>query len=516
MMKPTEVNRRDFLASLGAGAAAAACSGQLLQGAEEKPPLPGSITINPQPKFELSPYLYMQFMEPLGVTDGSVDAAWDFGTGAWREDVVEITRELAPTLMRWGGCFSSYYRWREGVGPMHQRKPMLNLLWGGIYNNQVGTHEFVNFCRRVGADPLIAVNFESDGHKEWAVSPQGNCRSGDAHEAAAWVDYCNNPTSALRRSHGAPDPYGVKLWQIGNETSYDPNGFDVETAAKKTLEFAKAMRKADPTISIIGWGDSHWAGRMAEIAGAELQYLAFHNGLGPGGENSPLRGIEYRKDPARTWEYLLKASKAEQTAIHDMREQVAKYNLPLALTECHFCLPGRNRCEVLSTWAAGVANACTLNVHERNGDLLKIATLADFCGTRWQNNAVMIPVPQGKSFMMPVAMVMSLYRQHTGTQALEITGVPDGLDAVASRAGDRVFLHVVNTRRKQAIQSAVHIHRRRILAGRVYWFALDPEFEIFEYAAERTFPQESALNPRSDWSFPAASVSAVELTTEPA
>ena len=40
-------------------------------------------------------------------------------------------------------------------------------------------------------------------------------------------------------------------------------------------------------------------------------------------------------------------------------------------------------------------------------------------------------------------------------------------------------------------------------------------FEVFEYAADRTIPCESALDLRSPWTFPAASVSAVELTTEP-
>src|ERR1017187_9502411 len=125
---------------------------------------------------------------------------------------------------------------------------MLNQLWGGIYNNQVGTHEFVDFCRRVGADPLIVVNFESDGRRRWATGIKGDIRSGDAGEAAEWVDYCNNPSNAMRRQHGIQEPYGVKHWQIGNETSYDPNGFELETAAKKTLQFAKAMRKADPHI----------------------------------------------------------------------------------------------------------------------------------------------------------------------------------------------------------------------------------------------------------------------------
>ena len=81
----------------------------------------GTIAVDPAPAFELSPYLYMQFMEPLGATDGSVEAAWDHVRGAWREDVVEVTKELAPPMMRWGGIFADYYRWREGVGPRNAR-----------------------------------------------------------------------------------------------------------------------------------------------------------------------------------------------------------------------------------------------------------------------------------------------------------------------------------------------------------------------------------------------------------
>ncbi len=515
-MGRSDQNRRDFLKTVGLGCAAAAWGAQRAAGQQSGTKADARLSIDPKPKFALSPYLYMQFMEPLGVTDSSVDAAWDFGADRWREDVVEIAQELAPTLLRWGGCFCSYYRWREGVGPRDRRPPMLNQLWGGLYHNQVGTHEFVDFCRRVGADPLLVVNFESDGRKYWAVSPKGDIRSGDAGEARAWVDYCNNPANSLRREHGVPDPYGVKLWQIGNETSYDPDGFDVDTAARKTLEFVRAMRQADPTIQIIGWADSGWAARMAEIAGEELQYLAFHNGLGPGGEGSPLHGVEYRRDPDKTWTYLMRACRTQQERIDDMRRQVAQYHLPLALTECHFGLPGRNRCEVLSTWAAGVAYARLLNVHERNGDLLKIATLADFCGTRWQNNAIMIPVPGGKSFLMPVAMVMSLYRRHAGREAVEVTATPDGLDVTASRTGDRLFLHVVNTHRTRSIKSAFGVAGRKITGGRVYWFNPEPEFEIFEYRPEGTFPQESELDASLAWTFPAASVCAVDLTMEPA
>ena len=59
-----------------------------------------TLEIDPTPKFQLSPWLYMQFMEPLGVTDSSVEAAWDHGSDRWREDVVQVTRELAPGMIR--------------------------------------------------------------------------------------------------------------------------------------------------------------------------------------------------------------------------------------------------------------------------------------------------------------------------------------------------------------------------------------------------------------------------------
>jgi alpha-L-arabinofuranosidase len=286
----------------------------------------------------------MQFMEPLGTTDGSVAAAWDFRTNRWRPDVVQVTRDLAPTMIRWGGCFSSYYKWKEAVGPRDKRKPMINLLWGGIETNQVGTAEFVDFCRQVKADPLMCVNFESDGRQRWMKDPFGSVRCGDAEEAREWVDYCNNPANPLRRSHGHTEPLRIPFWQIGNETSHDRRGFDCETAAAKTVEFAKSMRKADPSIKIIGWGDRGWAKRMIEVAGEHLQYIAIHHMFRPTREqeDSPLQGTEYRKNPARTWAHLMKAYKAHEQKIRSACEQIRGLGIPLALTECHFACPAES------------------------------------------------------------------------------------------------------------------------------------------------------------------------------
>ena len=58
------------------------------------------LSVDPEPRFALSPFLYMQFMEPLGATDGSVEAAWDYLRDEWRRDLVEVTQELAPAMIR--------------------------------------------------------------------------------------------------------------------------------------------------------------------------------------------------------------------------------------------------------------------------------------------------------------------------------------------------------------------------------------------------------------------------------
>jgi len=458
----------------------------------------------------------MQFMEPLGCTDGSVEAAWNLREMCWRKDFVDVTKELMPTLIRWpGGCLSSYYRWKEAIGPRSERKPMYNISWGGMESNQIGTHEFINLCRLVGADPLIAINFESDGCSHLARFA-GEVRSAGPQEAAQWVDYCNNPSNQERKKNGAKEPFGVRLWQIGNETSYSNGGFDCDTTARRTLSFAGAMRKVDSGIKLIGWGDSGWAPKMLKVAGEKLDYIAFHHGFDCKPNHGILHATNYREDPEGAWNYLMNAYKSMENRIEEMRSLTEGYDTKLALTECHFFLLGRNRGEVLSTWAAGVANARILNVYHRNGDILKIATLADFCGNRWMVNAIMLPTPQCKwrAYMMPVARVMALYRKHTGQKAIAITASPEHLDITGSRTGERICLHVVNTSRSRSVSVRLEIEGKRIVSGVVFQLATDPGFQIDEMSGDSFGVAKHSLPDDGSWEFPPASVSAVEVLSE--
>ena len=128
-----------------------------------------------------------------------------------------------------------------------------------------------------------------------------------------------------------------------------------------------------------------------------------------------LRGEAYRRDPDAAWDQLMTAWETADAKIKTVRQSLGAHKIPLAMTECHFVIPGRDRGDVLASWAAGVSYARILNKHQRHGDVLKIATAADFCGTRWQNNAVIIPTPKdnNSAYLQPVARVMRLYRHHS-------------------------------------------------------------------------------------------------------
>ena len=488
------------------------------------------IQIAPRELYPLSPYLYMQFAEPLSNADSSVDAAWDYVGNRWQPDAVEILKSLAPPMIRWGGCFASYYHWREGVGPRNRRRPMLNLCWDGVYSNQVGTAEFVELCRLLGAEPLMCVNMESDGRRTWAEPFPGANRRGSAREAAEWVAYCNEPGHKLRSRHGAPEPYNIRYWQIGNETSYGyreaagrrkfvRDGFSCKEAIAVSRRFARAMRKVDPNLKLIVWGDDGWAPEICGELGDLIDLAAFHCHFpcGPGDEGRVLAERYEHQDPGAVWFRLMSASAVLDRKISEMAEQVRPFGKRLAMTEGHFCIDdGRDRGDVLSCWAAGVAYARNLNVIARHGDLLEIATSADFFGNRWRVNAVMLPTPAyaGNAYLMPVGEVMRLFRHHSGAWAVPVTCSDSSADAAASMSGNTVYLHLVNTCPDRSLALPLRVAGRAVASATAWEISADPWLETVGLNPHCFEPRKRRIDLAS-YRLPPAGVAAVELELAP-
>jgi alpha-N-arabinofuranosidase len=128
-------------------------------------------------------------------------------TAGVRNDVIAALKKLKIPVLRWpGGCFADTYHWKDGVGQKDKRPTMVNKWWGGVTeDNSFGTHDFLNMCEVLGADPYIS----------------GNVGSGTVQELADWVQYTTfegkSPMSDQRKMNGREQPWKAKLWGIGNE-----------------------------------------------------------------------------------------------------------------------------------------------------------------------------------------------------------------------------------------------------------------------------------------------------------
>ena len=67
----------------------------------------------------------------------------------------------------------------------------------------------------------------------------------------------------------------------------------------------------------------------------------------------------------------------------------------IAITEGHLSLSPHNANPILYEWLSAAYHARSMNIYQRHGARVKIATAADFNGNRWTNTAVMLPTPRG-------------------------------------------------------------------------------------------------------------------------
>jgi len=372
----------------------------------------------------------------------------------------------------------------------------------------------------VGAVPLYCVNFLSDGICRYSNTREGN-RTGDAREAADWVSYANDPDNRERKSHGVAQPYNVRLWQLGNETSYGKEGFTKDEAIAHTIEFARAMKARDRSIQLIGWGDRGrgelWAPDLVKRAGEYLDYVAFHMmGVRSPRKDTVLWGLRYQKNPEQAWEELRDLGAAVESRLVEVEQalRAEKAQAGIAITEGHLGLSPHNSNPILAEWLSAAYHARTMNLYQRHGDMVKIATGADYPATRWTVGSVMIQVPRGVSYLMPIGSIMRLFKRHNGTQGVAVTSAPPDLDIAASRAGDRIYLHVLNLSYSRSVEASFRVTGTRVVGGRVLEIAPeDPRQYVNQDQPGLFLPQEKPLVPGAtvSWRFPARSVSAVEL-----
>ena len=168
-------SRRRFLASLGgAGATLATASWLDAIGYAQGGRGPARAFVQqPRARTDFDRRVLGAFLEHLGraVYTGVYQPGSPLAdSNGFRSDVAREVKELGVPIVRYpGGNFVSGYNWLDGVGPKAQRPTVLERAWNSIETNQFGTNEFIDWCRQVGTEPLLGMNFGT-GTAEMAVA----------------------------------------------------------------------------------------------------------------------------------------------------------------------------------------------------------------------------------------------------------------------------------------------------------------------------------------------------------
>lgn len=412
---------------------------------------------------EIDPKIYGVFMEPIhfdgrrmGLPD-SVDFNTLYGNlydpdspladeNGFRSDYIEAMKELKITNMRWpGGNFVMGYNWQDGIGPKDQRPARINLAWGGIENNHVGTDEWIALNKAIGSENIICVNLGL----------------ATIQDACYWVEYCNYKKgtyySDLRAKNGHPKPYGIKIWDLGNEVDGAPWELGYKCAedyVKIAREAAKAMRSVDNTIKLVASGSSYyeptgqwveWNRKVLTGLGDMIDYISIHRYW----ENSP-DYYAFMGQSAMDFEEKITVTAAEIEAIRAMKG----FSNPIYISFDEWGTFGRNFLAVLPV-------AQCLNSFIRHADIVKM--------TNFTLLTSLLSSDQEKgTFKTPLFNMFKLFSVNSRGNAIDpyvqcdtfntakYQGIPYlDVTAVYNAETNTVFINVINRHKDQTITTDI-------------------------------------------------------------
>lgn len=247
-------------------------------------------TLHLHPEFkvgEVDPRIFGSFIEQLGravyhgVYEPGHPAADEEG---FRTDVIDMVKKLGVPIVRYpGGNFVSGYRWEDGTGDRAKRPRRPELAWGVTETNEVGIDEFQSWCKKADTQVMMAVNLGTRG----------------PDDARNLVEYCNfkggTYYSDMRRANGFEEPFGIKVWCLGNEMD-GPWQMGAKTATEYgriAAEAAKLMKWTDPSIELVACGSSgygmcgDWEAEVLRHVYEHVDYISLHNYYGNPNNDTP-------------------------------------------------------------------------------------------------------------------------------------------------------------------------------------------------------------------------------------
>jgi len=280
----TTLSRRTFLSSLGQSGALLAAGPWLrsIGYAQARRGPARAVLMQSRTRADFDRRLLGAFLEHLGraIYTGVYEPGSPHAdANGFRTDVIAEIKQLSVPVMRYpGGNFVSGYNWLDGVGPKKQRPTVLERAWNSLETNQFGTNEFIEWCKLVSTEPLLAFNLGT----------------GTPETAVAYVEYCNvakgTKWSDLRRSHGYEAPHDVRYWCLGNEMDgpWQMGHMPAREYGQKARDAARQIRVIDRSLQLIACGSSNpamptylvWDREVLEECYDQVDGISLHNYYG--------------------------------------------------------------------------------------------------------------------------------------------------------------------------------------------------------------------------------------------
>ena len=491
------------------------------------------IIINPNRSAgTINPNIYGHFAEHLGrcVYEGlwvGPDSPIPNENGL-RRDVVGALKKLNIPVLRWpGGCFADTYHWRDGVGPVEDRKTIVNTNWGGVTeDNRFGTHEFMELCRQLGCQAYFS----------------GNVGSGTVQEFSDWVEYCNmpgkSPMADLRRQNGREEPFNVRYWGIGNEAWGCGGNMRPERYADLCLQYATYLRDySDAHIVKIASGsngeDYEWTRKIAEIAGRAIDAVSLHYYTLPNDDwhhKGAATGFS-REEYYATLKKTLRMKELVTEHGRILRKADLDGHLGLVVDEWGTWFdvePGTNPGFLYqqNTMRDALVAALNLNIFNNHCDIVVMANIAQTVNVL----QAMVLTEGTRMLLTPTYHIFDMYKGHQGARQVETYAeakllscgdwsIPDIHVSASESENGRILLTVVNL--SDTDDAPLEVLSDAIGAGA----AVTGTLLTGKPGAYNTFDKPDAVKPvamtgirvedkRFTATLPACSVAAFEITRE--
>jgi alpha-N-arabinofuranosidase len=431
---------------------------------------------------QIDRHIYGHFSEHLGrcIYDGywvGKDSIIP-NTRGIRNDIVEAMKAIKAPNIRWpGGCFADDYHWMDGIGPKSERRPMVNVHWGGILeNNHFGTHEFMDLCEQIGCEAYIC----------------GNVGSGTVREMRDWVEYLTDngesPMAQLRRKNGRDKAWGINFFGVGNENWGCGGNMTSEQYAGEFRKYATYIKnyasmgetnwwETPPIIKIAGGENAEryeWTETlMKSVRSHILNGLSIHCYVKPGKESS---GTQFSE---KSW---------YETAINTFKkEELFKRNISIM----DYYDPAKSVMLAVDEWGIWVDNeqgtplgflfqqntmrsalcaALMLHIFHKYSERIRLANLVQTVNVL----QAIILTNGAKMIKTPTYHVFDLFKGHQNGFFIPITWVKtpktiEGglkqIDISASTHDDKIVITLVNLSVKEKADVSLDFAGEKILSA---------------------------------------------------